>query len=259
MFDAGVGPTPTWTPEQLRATAERLEAAAPADVLRWGADHFAPDLALATGFGPEGVVLMHLVAQVAPQTTVFYIDTGLLFDETYALRDALAARLGLTFTRVATPLSVEAQAVAHGPRLWQREPDACCEIRKVAPLRAFLKTQRAWITAIRRDQTPQRAQAGLVEWDRTHGLVKLNPLARWTSAQVWAHIHEYDLPYNALHDQGFPSIGCWPCTSPVAAGADPRSGRWAGSAKVECGIHFNRPAATPAHTMPLAGQPAGGD
>jgi phosphoadenosine phosphosulfate reductase len=124
---------------------------------------------------------------------------------------------------------------------------------------APLKTQRAWITAIRRDQTPQRAHAGVVEWDRTNGLVKLNPLARWTSAQVWAHIRDHDLPYNALHDQGFPSIGCWPCTAPVAAGADPRSGRWAGTAKVECGIHFNLPAAMPAHSIALASQPAAAD
>jgi phosphoadenosine phosphosulfate reductase len=204
-------------------------------------------------------VLMHLVSQVAPQTTVFYVDTGLLFDETYALRDTLAERLGLTFKRLATDLSVEAQAAQHGPRLWRREPDACCEIRKVAPLRAFLKTQRAWITAIRRDQTPQRAHAGLVEWDRNNGLVKLNPLARWTSEQVWAHISDHDLPYNTLHDQGFPSIGCWPCTAPVAAGDDPRSGRWAGTSKVECGIHINLPAVTPAHSIALASQPAAGD
>ncbi len=259
MTDASVVPTNAWTPERLRATSAAFETAAPADVLRWGADTFAPKLALATGFGPEGVVLMHLVSQAAPATTIFYIDTGLLFEETYALRDALAERLGLTFTRVSTDLTVEAQAEAHGPRLWRREPDACCEIRKVAPLRAFLKTQAAWITAIRRDQTPQRANAGLTEWDRTNGLVKLNPLARWTTEQVWAHIHDNDLPYNPLHDQNFPSIGCWPCTSPVAAGADPRSGRWAGTTKVECGIHFNLPAATPAHSMALAEQPAARD
>ena len=249
----------TWTPEALRAAAAGLEDSTPAEVLRWGAENFAPDFALATGFGPEGVVLMHLVSQVAPRTTVFYVDTGLLFEETYALRDELAARLGLTFTRVATELSVDAQAAAHGPRLWAREADACCQIRKVAPLRAFLKTQRAWATAIRRDQTPQRANAGVVEWDKTNGLVKLNPLARWTSAQVWDHIRDYDLPYNPLHDQNFPSIGCWPCTSPVAAGADPRSGRWAGQVKTECGIHFNLPVATPAHSLALASQPAAGD
>jgi len=248
-----------WTPEQLRATSAAFEDADPAAVLRWGAETFAPHLALATGFGPEGVVLMHLVSQVAPQTTVFYVDTGLLFEETYALRDALAERLGLTFTRLSSELSVEDQAAAHGPRLWRRKPDACCQIRKVAPLRAFLKTQRAWITAIRRDQTPHRALAGLVEWDRTNGLVKLNPLARWTSEQVWAHLNAYDLPYNPLHDQGFPSIGCWPCTSPVAAGADPRSGRWGGCTKVECGIHFNPPVSQPAHSMALASQPAAGD
>jgi phosphoadenosine phosphosulfate reductase len=205
------------------------------------------------------VVLMHLVSQVAREMTIFYIDTGLLFEETYALRDALTERLGITFERVSTDLTVEQQAAAHGARLWRRDADACCAIRKVAPLRQYLKTKQAWVTAIRRDQTPQRANAGIVEWDKTNGLVKLNPLATWTSDQVWAHIHDNDLPYNELHDQGFPSIGCWPCTSPVAAGADPRSGRWAGSGKTECGIHFNLPAATPAHSIALVGQPAAGD
>jgi phosphoadenosine phosphosulfate reductase len=135
-------------------------------------------------------------------------------------------------------LSLAAQADQHGPALWSHDPDRCCQLRKVAPLRQYLATQRAWISAIRRDQTRHRASAGLVEWDRTNGLVKLNPLAAWTAGQVWAYVLKYELPYNPLHDQGYPSIGCWPCTRAVAAGADPRSGRWAGLAKTECGIHL---------------------
>jgi phosphoadenosine phosphosulfate reductase len=208
------------------------------EVLRWAAAEFGPALALATGFGPEGVVLMHLVSQVSRDLTVFYLDTGLLFDETYALRDILAARLSLRFTRVAPRLSLDDQAQAHGPRLWAHDPDRCCALRKVAPLRVFLQTQRAWITAIRRQQTPHRARARVLEWDAANGLVKLNPLVAWTGDQVWAHLRAHDLPYNPLHDQGFPSLGCWPCTQPVAPGADPRSGRWPGRAKTECGLHL---------------------
>ena len=246
-----------WTPEALREVSAGLEARSPEDILQWGLDHFGGEIAqnsrqtngrqgiaLATGFGPEGVVLMHMLAQLAPGTTVFYTDTDLLFEETYALRDELSARLGIQFTRLHSGLSLEAQAAQHGPALWSRDPDLCCQLRKVAPLRQFLRTKQAWISAIRRDQTANRASAGLVEWDRSNGLVKLNPLAAWTTSQVWSYVLKYHLPYNPLHDQGYPSIGCWPCTKAVAAGADPRSGRWAGLGKTECGIHL--PAAQPA-------------
>lgn len=189
---------------------------------------------------------MHMVSEIAPETTIFYLDTDLLFPETYALRDELAERLGLRFTRVHSGLSVEAQAEEHGAALWSRNPDLCCQLRKVAPLRLFLATRQAWITAIRRDQTTARAGAGLVEWDRANGLVKLNPLAAWTSGRVWDYVLKHRLPYNPLHDQGYPSIGCWPCTRAVAAGDDPRSGRWAGKEKTECGIHLPAPVPQPA-------------
>jgi phosphoadenosine phosphosulfate reductase len=250
-------PLLNWTPEALRGVSAELEGRSPEAVLQWGLEQFGADpargagdvgdrrgLSLATGFGPEGVVLMHMLSQLAPATTVFYTDTGLLFDETYALRDELSARLGIRFTRLHSELSLEAQAAQHSPALWSHDPDLCCQLRKVAPLRQFLRTQRAWISAIRRDQTSHRARAGLVEWDRSNGLVKLNPLAAWTTSQVWSYVLKYQLPYNPLHDQGYPSIGCWPCTKAVAAGADPRSGRWAGRIKTECGIHL--PAAQPA-------------
>ncbi len=230
--------TTQWTTAALKEASDRFETATPAEILRWGIETFAPEIALATGFGAEGVVLMHLVSQIAPETTVFYLDTDLLFQETYELRDALAARLGIKFTRVHSGISLEAQAEEFGPALWTHNPDQCCQLRKVVPLRRFLSTQKAWITAIRRDQTKHRASAGLVEWDNANGLVKLNPLANWTNKQVWAHIMEHKLPYNPLHDVGYPSIGCWPCTKAVAAGGDPRSGRWAGLDKTECGIHL---------------------
>lgn len=230
------------TGDYLRQIGLEFEGRAPEEILRWGVETFGPDIALATGFGPEGVVLMHMLSQIAPDVTIFYLDTDLLFPETYALRDELEARLGISFTRVHSGLSLEAQAAQNGgPALWGRNPDLCCQLRKVAPLRRYLATKRAWITAIRRDQTAARGAAGLVEWDRANGLAKLNPLAAWNHKQVWAHIMEHKLPYNPLHDQGFPSIGCWPCTKSVAEGDDPRSGRWVGKNKTECGIHTDLP------------------
>jgi phosphoadenosine phosphosulfate reductase len=231
-------PAAGWTPEALRRASERFEGRWPAEVLRWAAATFAPRLALATGFGPEGIVLMHLASQVAPATTVFYLDTGLLFAETHQLRVELSERLGLTFTRVASQLSLARQQAACGPELWRRNPDLCCRLRKVEPLRCFLASQRAWISGIRRDQTRQRANAAIVEWDRANGLVKINPLAGWTSEQVWRYLDLHELPVNGLHAQGYPSIGCWPCTRPVAPGDDPRAGRWPGLAKTECGLHL---------------------
>lgn len=230
---------PTLSPATLRAVSDGFEGQPPEVILRWGLEHFAPQIALATAFGPEGVALMHLLTTLDRTATVFYLDTDLFFPETYALRDQLQERLGVTFTRVTTDLALDAQAAEYGPALWARDPDQCCRLRKVEPLRRYLATQQAWISAIRRDQTPQRANAGLVEWDAKHGLVKLNPLANWTHDDVWAYLYLHDLPTNPLHAQGYPSIGCWPCTHPVAAGADPRSGRWAGSTKTECGIHTN--------------------
>ena len=229
-----------WSPDALKQISDDFDGHPPEEILRWGIKNFSPAIALATGFGPEGVVLMHLLSQVAPQTTVFYLDTNLFFAETYALRDELEARLGLHFTRISADASLEDQAAKHGPRLWERDPDRCCYLRKVEPLRRYLATQRAWITAIRRDQTRNRADAGLVEWDYGNGLVKINPLAAWTSDQVRAHIRAHRLPFNRLHLQGYPSIGCWPCTRPAASDDDPRSGRWAGLAKTECGIHSRR-------------------
>ena len=227
-----------WTAEVVQQLNDRFADYSPAEILHWGLKTFLPDIALATSFGPQSIVLMHLISQIRPETPVFYLDTDLLFPETYALRDELAVRLGLRFIRVHSGLSLETQAAEYSPALWSREPNLCCYLRKVEPLRRFLASQRAWISGIRRDQTPARADAGLVEWDNAHGLVKLNPLLGWRIEQVWAYIHAYHLPFNRLHLQGYPSIGCWPCTQPVASGDDPRAGRWPGWDKPECGIHL---------------------
>ena len=230
--------TINWTPESLKQVSQSLEGSSPADVMRWGFDNFGDGLVMATGFGPEGIVLMHHVSQIRPETIVFYLDTDLLFSHTYELRDELVKKFGIRFERIHSGISLPAQAVRHGDKLWESDPDTCCLMRKVIPQREYLSGHRAWITGIRRDQTIFRANAGLVEWDKTNKMAKLNPLAAWTQDQVWDYIRQYDLPYNTLHNQGYPSIGCWPCTKAVKPGDDPRSGRWAGQEKTECGIHL---------------------
>lgn len=230
--------TAEWTPEALKAISDKLEGHSPEKIMRWGFETFAPAIALATGFGAEGVVLMHMASQINPDATVFYLDTDLLFKETYKLRDQLTERLGIKFTRIHSGVSLAEQAEEHGPALWASDPNLCCQIRKVKPLREYLASQNAWIAAVRRDQTKARANTGLVGWDTANSLVKLSPLAAWSHDQVWDYIRDNDLPYNPLHDEGYPSIGCWTCTRPVAEGEDPRSGRWAGFNKTECGIHL---------------------
>lgn len=231
-------PAPTWFPANLASINRRFERLSAKDVLRWGLTTFTEDIVLATGFGPSGIVLMHMVSQLRPQTAVFYLQTGLFFPETLALRDQLSDRLGLPFIEVHSGLSLNEQAHQFGPNLWERNPDLCCRLRKVEPLRRFLADKKAWISGIRRDQSPTRRLTQVVAWDNANHLLKLNPLAAWTQAQVWDYIREHHLPTNLLHDEGYPSIGCMPCTRPVSAGDDERAGRWAGSEKLECGIHI---------------------
>jgi phosphoadenosine phosphosulfate reductase len=220
-----------------KAISDELEGASPETVLRWAIEQFSPGIALATGFGAEGCVLVAMLAAISPGTRIFYLDTDLLFPETYALRDQLQVRYGVRFERRATSLSVQDQAAKYGERLWEREPDLCCRLRKVEPLREMLQGLNAWVTAIRRDQSPSRANTSLVERDEKFGLFKINPLAAWSARDVWRYIVKHEVPYNTLHDQGYPSIGCTPCTTPVQIGEIPRAGRWRGTGKSECGIH----------------------
>lgn len=225
------------TDKDWQVISNEFETASPEDVLLWAIDEFAPGIALATGFGAEGCVLVAMLSAISPGTRIFYLDTDLLFPETYALRDQLEARYGVHFERRGTSLSVRDQAAQYGERLWEREPDLCCRLRKVEPLREMLNGMRAWVTAIRRDQSSERARISFVERDETFGLVKINPLAAWSGRDVWNYIAKHDVPYNALHDQGYPSIGCVPCTTPVQIGETSRAGRWRGTIKSECGIH----------------------
>lgn len=218
----------------LQAEAERWTAE---EIVRWGLTEFRPNVAVASSFGAEDVVLVELAARAGVEFRVFTLDTDFLFPETYALIEQTEARYGVRVERTRPALTPEQQALKHGAALWSREPNLCCQIRKVEPLKDQLARLRAWITGIRRDQTPARANARKLDWDAGFGLVKLNPLADWTSAQVWDFISTNQLPYNPLHDRNYPSIGCTYCTRPVQLGEDPRAGRWAGFAKTECGLH----------------------
>ncbi|MEO8846239.1 MAG: phosphoadenylyl-sulfate reductase [Kofleriaceae bacterium] len=213
-----------------------LEGKPPAEILAWAAANH-QRVAFATGFGAEGCVLIDLIGRAKLPIEVLTLDTGLLFDETYALWAALEQRYGITIRAVESASTVDQQAIADGPALWERDPDRCCDQRKVRPLREALAGFSSWITAIRRDQTPERATAQIVEDDPKFGLVKINPLVAWTHDDVWGHLYSNDVPFNPLHERGYPSIGCVPCTSQVIPGEDLRAGRWRGAAKRECGLH----------------------
>ncbi len=222
---------------QLAKSGRVVETATPLEILQWAADQYGSRLTFATGFGAEGCVLVDLIGRHRLPIDIFTLDTGLLFPETYDLWRRLEEQYALTIRGVCPELTVDQQAATHGPQLWTRHADRCCEMRKVSPLVAELGRFDAWITAIRRDQTASRADALAVEWDPKFGLGKVNPLVGWTKKEVWSHLLQNDVPYNRLHDRGYPSIGCLPCTSAVAAGEDDRAGRWRDAPKTECGLH----------------------
>ena len=229
------------TPELLQELAEasaRLESASPEEIIAWASQRFAPYLTMATAFGPEGCVIISMIAKVAPQTHVFNLDTGYQFLETLDLRDKLARKYGVEVEMLQPELSVPEYEALHGGPLYKTNPNQCCFDRKVKVLRRAAEGQHAWMSGIRRDQSTDRARAAIVEWDKKFNLVKISPLANWTKQDVWKRILDEEIPYNPLHDQGYPSIGCWPCTRAVAEGeTDERAGRWSGTAKTECGLH----------------------
>ena len=217
--------------------ADELEHLSPEQILVWASQRF-PRVSFATGFGAEGGVLIDMAARHGLPIDLFTLDTGLLFPETYDLWRRLEQRYAVTIRAVRPAQTVDEQAAAHGDRLWARDPDRCCALRKVAPLAEALRGYDAWITAIRRDQTPTRATARHVEWDGKNALVKVNPLLRWSADDVWGYVKAHDVPYNALYDASYGSIGCAPCTTPVGPGEDPRAGRWRTREKNECGLHI---------------------
>lgn len=228
--------TKTWPPEELEPVAEQLEPKGPEATLEWMVEQFHPSLYVACSFQQEESVLLDMLHRIEPRIRIFYLDTDVLFEETYETRDRFAERYGFEFERYHN-ISLEEQARLHGDKLWETDPNLCCAIRKVEPLERALDSVDAWITGIRRDQAPTRADAKKVEWDDKFGLVKASPLADWSLEDVWNHIRANDVPYNPLHDQNYPSIGCTHCTRQVMPGEDPRAGRWADKDKTECGLH----------------------
>jgi len=221
----------------LTSHSERLETATPQQILAWAVDRFGNRFTMATAFGPEGMVLIHMLAEIAPRTPIFNLETGYQFDETLELRERVKQRYGIEVELKRPELSVEAYEAQHGGPLYKTNPDQCCFDRKLTVLRQAIVGKHAWASAIRRDQSPDRARAPIVGWDKKFKLVKVSPLANWTKQDVWKLITDHDIPYNPLHDQGYMSIGCWPCTRAVLFGEDERAGRWSGTQKTECGLH----------------------
>jgi len=221
----------------LELTIEPAEALDAGELIHSGLDRFGQDIAIASSFGAEDVVLIDLASTRGLPFRVFALDTDFLFPETYALIEEIESKYGINVERCRPALTPAEQALAHGEALWSFDPDRCCSIRKIQPLKEKLGTLKAWITGIRRDQAPTRANAKKFEWDDKFALFKLNPLADWSSERVWSYIRANSVPYNPLHDQHYPSVGCTWCTRPVKPGEDPRAGRWSGFAKTECGLH----------------------
>ncbi len=210
----------------------------PQRTLSWAFETFGSRVAISSAFGAEGMVVIDIASRVSADFRVFTIDTEFLFAESYTLMERVEAKYGIAIERVYSALSPEEQERLHGGALWSRDPDRCCNLRKVEPLRRKLAGLDAWITSIRRDQTVARSAARRIEWDAKFGVVKINPIVDWTSKQVWRYIHDYDVPYNELHNQDYPSIGCTHCTRAVRPGEDARAGRWSGFSKTECGLHI---------------------
>lgn len=222
---------------ELQRESLLLENASPEEILQWTVDRYAPKFTMATAFGPEGMVLIHMLARIAPKTPIFNLETGYQFPETLELREEVKRRYGIEVELKRPATSVQQyEQINQGP-VYTHDPNRCCADRKISVLKEAARGYLAWASAIRRDQSPDRAKAPIVGWDKKFGLVKVSPLANWSKQQVWGLITKEKIPYNPLHDQGYTSIGCWPCTRSVLPGEDERAGRWSGFAKTECGLH----------------------
>jgi phosphoadenosine phosphosulfate reductase len=230
------------SPGEVAELAAQFEAASLAVILRWAWERFGARATIGTSFQGAGLVIMNEAAKAGLRFPVFTLDTQLLFPETYELKRQLEQRFGIEIEALLPEMTPEQQAAELGPELWKSKPDLCCIVRKVEPLKKKLRTLAMWITGLRRQQSDTRERTQVVELYKFDVLgdrqvLKLNPLATWSRDQVWNYVREHGLPYNPLHDRGFRSIGCWPCTRPVGAGENERAGRWTGFDKAECGIH----------------------
>jgi len=231
-----------FTADEVSALNEQFRDRPTEEILQWAWERFGARAAIGTSFQGAGLVMMHLARTRGLQFPIFTLDTGLLFPETVALKQRLETFFGCSIETLEPDLTVAQQAAAHGDALWKRDPDLCCTMRKVLPLQTRLAELDCWITGLRRQQAETRAGINVLEvytLDEATGreIVKLSPMAGWSREAVWKYIQDQGVPYNPLHDRGYGSIGCWPCTSQGGAGDNERAGRWLGFKKVECGIH----------------------
>ncbi len=224
---------------ELSRPLAALEQLSAEDLLRWADQQFGERLCLTCSWQKQSSVLVHMVATLGLRLRVVELDTQLFFRESYEVRERLVERYGLTLIRPPVP-SVAEQHRSEGPNLWERDPDRCCHLRKVEPLMRALEPYAAWISGIRREQSPSRAGIAKVQWSERYGLWKLHPLADWDERRIWSYIVAHEIPYNPLHDVGYRSIGCIPCTRPTGPDEEERAGRWAGSDKLECGLHLEK-------------------
>jgi phosphoadenosine phosphosulfate reductase len=224
--------------EEIQEACAALEGKTPQEILRWSVQKFFPRLTMATAFGAEGCCIIHMLAEIEPRVRIFNLDTGYQFPETLELRDRIKQRYGIEVEMVKPDLTVEEYEKEHGGPLYNSRSDQCCYDRKVLPNLRALVGYDAWLSGIRRDQTQDRGKTDVVRWDKKFNLMKVSPLLFWTRKEVWSFIMKNEVPYNPLHDRGYPSVGCWPCTAPVGEGEDERAGRWAGKVKKECGLHI---------------------
>ena len=222
---------------ELAEASQRLESATPQQILQYAVDRFAPKFTMATAFGPEGMVLIQMLSELAPQTPIFNLETGYQFPETLELREQIKRRYGIEVELKRPATTVEEYEAINGGPVYTTDPNRCCQDRKLSVLKQAAEGMDAWASAIRRDQSDDRRRAPIVGWDAKFHLVKISPLANWTKKDVWNWISRHDIPYNPLHDRGYPSVGCWPCTRAVQIGEDERAGRWSGFTKTECGLH----------------------
>jgi phosphoadenosine phosphosulfate reductase len=234
---------------EIEALNARFETAHPREILRWVLEDSGLErVAIASAFQAEGTVVIHLASQIRPDVPILFLETGFQFAETLAFKERLTERLGLNVVELVGEYSNDRQAAEFGPRLYERDPELCCEINKVRPMFEALRGLDAWITSVRRDSSPTRADTPVVdryELEPGRDIVKVNPMATWTRQDVWRYLKEQDLPHNPLYDLGYASIGCAPCTRLRFAGEPERAGRWAGIAKWECGIHVAESAVVP--------------
>ncbi|MDR1491787.1 MAG: phosphoadenylyl-sulfate reductase [Planctomycetaceae bacterium] len=216
----------------------KLTASEPEEILRWALDSYAPKLTMATALGNSGCVILSILARLETKIPIFNLDTGYQFPETLELLERINRQYGLNIHRETPELSVEEYELKNGGAVYLTDSNRCCYERKICMLEQIALHYDAWISGLRRDQSPTRANTPVVGWDAKFGLVKIAPLAFWTGKQVWKKIITESIPYNPLLDQGYTSIGCAPCTRPTLPGEDERAGRWAGQAKTECGLHL---------------------